>query len=119
MDLGPPAPQRVAPRATALRTTPALAEQVRLEQLNQLVAAGWGPDGAVRIETRDEADGELLFVNRSSVFLGGQGGVGGRVGPGHPYSPAQARTDWIRWFAVTRRGSGPGCRRSPLEAYRQ
>ena len=88
-----PEAQLVSPRATALRTTTALDEQVRLEQVNQLVAAGWGPDGAVRIETREGSLHRVVLEGKSLRPVGRMADaerLAGHLAPGLAPAPDRA-----------------------------
>lgn len=52
------------PRATTLRSPTGLADQAAAVERNQLSAAGWGPDGSVRIELRDGRLERAVFEGR-------------------------------------------------------
>ncbi len=88
-----PEAQLVSPRATALRTSTALDDQARLEGVNQLVSAGWGPDGAVRIETREGSLNRVVLEGKSLSPVGRMADaerLAGHLGPGLAPAPDRA-----------------------------
>lgn len=83
------------------RPLPLAASVVHTGEVEALYDKGRGALAVVRIETRDEADGELLFVNRYSLFLVGQGGFGGERGPASQHTPPEREPDRVRDIALS------------------
>ena len=55
----------------------------------------------VRVDSRDATGGELLFVNRYTLFLAGQGGFGGERGPASAAAPPERAPDATRLLALS------------------
>ncbi len=63
------------------RPIPASGKVVQEGRVTGVFDKGKGALVIMEIESRSEKDGELLFTNRPSVFLRGEGGFGGDPGP--------------------------------------
>jgi acyl dehydratase len=67
------------------RPIPASGTVVQTGTVSAIYDKGRGALVVLEIESRLESDGELLFTNRPSVYLRGEGGFGGESGPSSNY----------------------------------
>ncbi len=81
---------------TVARPLPLAASVVHAGTVEAVYDKGKGALAVVRIDTHDVIGGELLFVNRFSLFLAGMGGFGGERGPESPPRPPARSPDAVR-----------------------
>jgi len=86
---------------TLSRPLPLAASVVHTGVVEALYDKGRGALAIVRIETRNEADSELLYINRFSLFMAGQGGFGGERGPSSQCVPPEGDPDRVREIALS------------------
>lgn len=83
-----------------LRPMPVAATVAHAGRVEALHDQGKHALAVVRVDTRDEASGEPLFVNRFTLFLAGQGGFGGERAPAPGGTPPDRAPDATRSVAL-------------------